>query len=460
MRRMIKTGMRRAIVAGFVAAATFLASGRSEAQLIEAAATVKQGYDFVKGAYDAYKSGRDFLNPEPSTADLIAAAVENLSNLFVNSEAAPVLGDALTAIKEYQTAIQGGPSNPDLKTFDADALRVLNRIRGYLTIPNDPRYAHILAPVYNSLLPLYLANHLAGRAWGSQASQASLEAEFIYLAKDALQLNYNMIGGKIVGHPGLVDSTPTSQLRQWVTSTSGGVNPIATTTALGDAYFQTDPSVQAVQRAAAALFTMIQESGGDPSVLYDSPHVTSVVVDPSGWTDNWRGAADGVWTAIQPYVDNVEATTAFCPTDFAMIAVRQMQFGLAGYLCTPIPGIPAMSPSTVSFYTRVDYSCSTSFCSYLTQCPADQIAVSAVFSTLQCLSRTESGLSTLPPLGPVSAADLSFSPMSPGGAYYDLPAGTVLTGIDPTDFAHNNYTYFYAQLYTAAMSFSIWSAIN
>jgi len=302
-------------------------------------------------------------------------------------------------------------------------------------------------------LPLYLSVHIAGQTWGSPTSQAQLEADFISWSQTGLQIDYDMIGGLILNNPNLTDTTTTSQLGKWITASATG-GPFATTTTLAAAYFQTDPAVQAIQRAAASLVSILQDAGtSNPTLLYDSQHNFSVTVDVGGWTNNWRNVPDGFWTAIQPYVYGVQSTLMECPPDFGMISVRQMQHGMAGYLCTHIPGIPVRSLAS-STYPRaiVQYTCSQDgFCSYTTECSSTDIVSSAIFGYLQCVHRVDSQTEIIPPRGAEQSTLQNFPGLSEAGAYYDLPGGTFLTGIDPTDYSDNNFVYYYASTYPSSM---------
>ncbi len=450
-----RSGPRYALTAMVSIGLMTAASRRAEAQLslAEAASDAKQAYDFVKGLYDAYKAGQGFLQPEPTTAQLIADAVAQIQTLTIDSNSATAWAHANTALSDYKDAVSGGPGNALYQQVDSEAHASLTELEGYLTIGNDVRYAHILGPVFASLLPIYLSVHLAGQTWGSPSSQAQLEQDFISWAQTGLQIDYDMIGGTILNNPNLTDSTTTSQLGKWVTASATG-GPFGTTTTLAAAYFQTDPAVQAVQRAAASLVSVLQDAGtSNPTLLYDSSHNFSVTVDVGGWTNNWRGISDGFWTAIQPYVYGVQSTLMQCPRDFGMISVRQMQHGMAGYLCTHLPGIPVRNLANSTYpYSIVQYTCDQGgFCSYTTRCADTDIVSSAIFGYIQCVHRVDSQTETIPPRGAEQSTLQNFPGLPEAGAYFDLPPGMFLTGIDPTDYTDNNFGYYYAPTYPSSM---------
>jgi len=450
------SGTRRRSISLLAIVATVLAltTRPAHAQLSvgEAAIAAKTAFDDAKALYDLYKSGQAFFSPQPTTADLIAAAVRDIENLVTGTAAAQQYAAARTAIEEYQTAVASGLPSGSLAQFDRDAQAALNGLEALIGSNVDVRYAHALGPVYNALLAIYLEVHLMGPSWGSTTPQARLEMDFITRARTGLQLDYDMVGAKLVGG---VNTTSGSQLGRWVLLASAG-GAIATTDSLAASYFQTDQAVQGIQRAAAALFSILQRTAVDPSLLQGTGG-SSVRVDVSGWTDNWRGYPDAIWTSIQPYVFSSNPIGIRpCPPDFGMVSVWQLPVaGFAGFLCSPLLGTPTATAVTSYVRSVVNGTCSSSgFCSELTTCSSTDIASSLTFGLAQCVHRLEPGLEIMPARGPDAPVFKHFDVLPPAGAFYDLPPQFVLTGFDPTDYPHRNFTYIIASVYPAMMTYT------
>jgi len=428
----------------FVAVALLLAgSGVARAQYVEAALAAKKGFDYAKAAYEAYKAGRDFLGSDPSTAELVASAVDTIKNLVAGTTAATYAANADDAVFTFRDAENSTAPSSLFQQFDTKAQFTLLSIAAQ--IPNDPRLAHSLGCVYNDLLALYIGNHLSAHSWGSTISDAQLLADVLQVERAALQLNYDMVGA---GQTSLGNTIPHGYLWNWVNMTSSG--PIGGTPGLFNVYFQTDPVVQCVQRGAARLVDLLSAQN-IPVQLLDKVSGSSVTVNLNSWTNNWRGHSDGVWTSAQQWIDGIQQPTFPCPRDTSMVSVWQTTYAMGSYLCVPVPAsLQARNPATATWvYSIVNYSCSGSFCGYKTLCPTTDVASSASMGRMQCVHRNDdptpahSGiLSTVTP----TRIDQYFPGLTDYGTQFDLPSGTSLVGIDPSGYASNNFSYYVAAL--------------
>ncbi|HXI59877.1 MAG TPA: VCBS repeat-containing protein [Polyangia bacterium] len=436
--------VRTLVAASVVALSISLTAGTARAQYVEAFGALAQGIKIAKDAYSAYKDGKSFLDgPQPTTADLLAAAVSTIQNSITDGVASPVLADAQGALLDFQNALQSSDRNARLAAFDQRASNVLTTMAAL--IPTDFRYAKILGTTYNLLLPVYLSVHLSGASWGSPINPDQLKFEFVTRLKAGLQLDYDMVGAKIVNNPSLTDTTTTSALAKWVKDSAKNQNEITINDDLRVDFFQTDPVVQAVQQTAATLYSILLAIGGDGVLLDSTSHVT-VTIDPAGWTDNWRGKANAVWTSSEPNIYGTFITSHPCPKDYGMVAVWQMQQSLASFLCVPWPNLAPPNVITSSWIRNTvgGSVCNSGFCSFGGSCSAPDFASSAMMGQVECVHRIDNPSRILPLRGSEQMQIVSFRPLPPRGAQIDLPAGTALVGIDFTAFRNGRFVYSYA----------------
>ena len=182
---------------------------------VEVAAGIVTVIGYVQKAYSAYQAGKDFLDPQPTTADLIQAAVISIENLMVDTASRNMLSSVENALQTWHDAQHSSAPNALLKQFDSQANTVLDQLETFLSPGADVRYYNELGAAYNALLPLWLANHLKGVTWGSTLSRAQLQTDMINRALKGLQLDYDMVASSTItaGMPtNPADTTSTSPL--------------------------------------------------------------------------------------------------------------------------------------------------------------------------------------------------------------------------------------------------------
>jgi hypothetical protein len=408
---------------------------------------VAEAVRFAKEAYDLYKQGKDFLDPQPTTAELIAAAAERIEDLIVDTASRNVLTNARNALNIYKDAMRSATPNGLLMEFDRVGGDSLTEMETFLAVGSDPRYAYALGGVYNMLLPLWLSNHIKGRVWGSTLTRAALEADLIARTKKGLQLDYDLVGGKVTGTTP-TDTTATSRLRAWVNDTATAQGSITPTPGLRAIYFKTNQTVQEVQRGAAGLHAILQRAGVSPITAFDNTTRKTVTIDVTGWTDNWRGRVDGVWTSVQPRISSTTVISQPCPADHGIVSAWQLKYGMASFLCVPWPNMTSPNVITTAYnITPVRYTCgpgTAPLCNYDTKCSGNDFAQSAMFGAVDCIRRTDHNTNVLPTRGASSRIDKNFPNIAEAGVAFDLPSGTALTGYDPTLYDQGIFGYHYA----------------
>lgn len=416
--------------------------------LTAAVGYVATAFGKAKAAYDAYKFIDQFLEPEPTTAELLAQAVLTLGNLIIDNQSTLLFADALRAINDFHDAA-AVPSEEAWRRFDRDARDILNRLE--LTIPQDNRYANKLGAIYVALLPLYLQAHLVGSKWNIPPRDGTLSNDVVNAARVGLQLSYDMVGAKKITMPTVQDSTRFSYLFAYVKAHSQ--SRCFNSDDICAAYFQTNATVQAVQVAAKGLFDLLQAAGVNrPADVYDRHAHTTFTVDPEGsWSNNWQGYSDAVWTPMQERTDGVYSYERRCPSDSGIVGVWQVPYyPLMGFLCQKWPEIPPWSAVASIMVQSVDnYECSGRFCSYVTQCADPDYAEGGTMGQVQCKRRLDYQ-TVLPMRGSCSRMSAIFrgsNVMPKTGAFTPLPSGSYLVGYDLTIWSGwNEADYFYCSI--------------
>ena len=108
---------------------------------------------FIKSAYDAYNKVKNFLNPDPTLADLITQAKNEIINEINEVRVEEQIGDVNALIDEYTIYLNNPPSQQTIEAWIRDAINVVNQFE--LIIQNkNPHLAYLSAKAYNMLIPL------------------------------------------------------------------------------------------------------------------------------------------------------------------------------------------------------------------------------------------------------------------------------------------------------------------
>lgn len=408
---------------------------RADGGVTAGLATVGKAYSIAKGAYDAYKQGKSLLNPEPTTAQLIEQAVNDLSSLFVGIKTNEIKSDVRAVTRLYvQINNQSNPSSIDVIEFDKKARRVLDEIEGLIV--TEPRFADQLGVIYNLLLPSYLQIHLVGDSFGIIPIGHSLEEDVLDFARTGFQINYDLVGGKSVvrGDGKTVDTTRQSILFSFVHSTSKskcrGKNGFC------DAFFQTNASVQAAQYGAYGLFRILENQVSKPAVVMDMIFNAQVAVNvPQSYQESWHGYPEAIWTSMQEWVnDKFVGHNSQCPDDHAAVGIRVLpKFAFLSLLCQKIPGEPEISVTSSFVYRSTEsLDCvNSNLCGFTSICPEGNWAVGGVHGEVLCKRHEYNGVST--PIQRDCIHDArKFKDIPEQGVFMNIPAGRYLNGYDLT----------------------------
>ena len=214
-------------------------------------------------------------------------------------------------------------------------------------------------------------------------------------------------------------------------------------------YFKTNSTVQAVQQGAAGLLALLNTTPApSPNRLLDRPTGRTVTVSSTGWTNNWRGLNNALWTTVQPAIYGTLVTNEPCPHNTGMVSVWQLKFGMASYLCQPWKNItPQTAFGSQYIYSTAGETCgggTPAICTEDTKCSGNDFADSAMFGNLQCVHRIDFNRDILPTRGALTRIDKTLTGLTDAGVQFDLPPGTALAGYDPTAYGNGIFGYYYA----------------
>jgi len=296
---------------------------------------------------------------------LITKAVSDLETFYVDETVRSYFDTANgTVLPAYARAIST-PSATSWQTFDSEAYSLIGQLYSAMTKsdPKRDRYSHELGGLYNTILPLYLAVHLNGARWGitpSSTTSKTLLDDVVETAKNAIALDYNLVGSKLRWTYGsnpktLADDTRQSVLFKYIKANydnnyESGSGKQLCNDDLCAVFFQTDATVQAVQIGGLGIYKTLaysaQNTGGaqNMDLVVDIASGVTVRLDPdTSWGHNWAGYDNAVWTPMYHDNNGQWVTGRSCPRDCGIVAMWNVPHDPwhVGFLCQKWPAAPA-----------------------------------------------------------------------------------------------------------------------
>jgi choice-of-anchor A domain-containing protein len=460
---------RVALVSFMAVTSIALASSKSYAQtdpitLGEIAADTWWAIDKLQKGYNAYTILKGIFDPDATTAALIAAAVSDLENFYVDETVKGYVDEAnAIVLPEYVAAINASPQSAVLwQQFDHDAYFLVTSLYNEMWpqgVKTD-RYSHALGSLYNTILPLYLAVHLNGARWGispRSTAFATLLDDAVDTAKTAIELDYNLVGSSLRWTYGsnpqaLPDDTGASVLYQYIKANYDN----GSSDNLCAAFFQTDATVQAAQIGGLGIYNTFaysaQNPGGSQNLDLVQDIVTGVTVRldaDDSWGHHWAGYGNAVWTPMYHNNNGVWVIGRSCPANYGVVAMWNVPKDPwhVGFLCQKWPAAPPLNNNSGMVYLPQSGTYESGGMLVLSYgCPNPFFMVGASDTGDNFLCRQRDDIRTPIPSQalPVQEIDLLNMSESPTGIINSLPAGTYLIGADYSGYSHNNTISYYS----------------
>jgi choice-of-anchor A domain-containing protein len=448
-----------------------MASGRSQAQepmsLAAIAASAGTVVGYLEKGYSAYKFLDGIFNPQPTTAELIQAAVVDMKNFITDTVLISDWYPKANDVGSLLSIAQQTNADADWQLFETEANKYLFDVENAIrTAPQGygTRYAHALAGIYNIYMPVLMAVHLNGNQHKLpllfNVTGTTYATQVLSLAKRLIQLDYELVGTK--------SSIRGSAL--WLYIKDHFNHKCLESDDVCDAYFKTDPVVQAIQIGGAGVYRTF---GADPNFpnlnIVMGTDKNTLTIDPiASWGNNWQGYENAVWVPIYTQQDGNYVPNRSCPVDYGIVGVWNIGYRSnkgtwwnekdyltqegwhQGFLCQKMPQLPpwnAFSTTVQSAQSGIwtggggitfQYSCSPDFVAGFSDelgflCRSRKDGSGPIMPTKICLQKSD-----------CSSLDSNMS-MPPGGAFTALPATTYLNFGNFTAFKQNNYSYGYAK---------------
>jgi hypothetical protein len=463
------------LISLMIVASVALPSSKSYAQdpitLTEIAVDGWWVIDKLPKGYSAYNALKGIFDPDPSTAALITKAVSDLETFYVDETVRSYFDTANgTVLPAYARAIST-PSATSWQTFDSEAYSLIGQLYSAMTKsdPKRDRYSHELGGLYNTILPLYLAVHLNGARWGitpSSTTSKTLLDDVVETAKNAIALDYNLVGSKLRWTYGsnpktLADDTRQSVLFKYIKANydnnyESGSGKQLCNDDLCAVFFQTDATVQAVQIGGLGIYKTLaysaQNTGGaqNMDLVVDIASGVTVRLDPdTSWGHNWAGYDNAVWTPMYHDNNGQWVTGRSCPRDCGIVAMWNVPHDPwhVGFLCQKWPAAPAWTTNSAEIYQPQSgvYDTGGGFAALEYNC-ADPYFMAGAADTDEFLCRYRvDGTTPIPSqVLPVQEMDLYGMSVPATGIVNTLPAGTYLVGAEFAGYTKvNNISYYY-----------------